>query len=293
MARSNWLVLIAIIGCGKSAPPAQTPEPSAVATPAPMMPVDNTAVIARGEYVATIAGCMTCHSPDRSRPLAGGPIDKWLAPNITPDKETGIGNWKDEQVIAAIRQGVRYDGVRLLPIMPYASYHRMTDDDAKAVVAYLRAQPPIHHRVGRSKAGGMRPIEMEAPVGNVDPRDSAKGHGRYLAALMHCSGCHTQGRDEYAGGMAFKLDDGKTILSPNITSDPDTGIGRWSSDDIVRAVKTMTLPDGNRIRGPMAKYAEAWSKLSEEDARALAAYIKSVPAIRNEVVEPQPQVSSQ
>jgi mono/diheme cytochrome c family protein len=246
-------------------------------------------VIERGGYVATISGCMVCHSPDRSRPLAGGPLDKWQAPNITPDKETGIGAWTDAQIVAAIRQGVRNDGMRLLPIMPYPYYHRMTDEDANAVVAFLRAQPPIHNRVGRSKAGGMRPVELDAPVGNVDPRDSAKGHGRYFAALMHCSGCHTEGRDEYSGGRAFQLADGKTILSPNITSDPDTGIGRWSTDDIIRAVKTMTLPDGRRIRGPMAHYAEAWSKLTDEDARALAAYIKSIPAIHNEVTEPPAQ----
>jgi len=240
----------------------------------------NAADVARGKYVATIAGCMVCHGND----LAGGHEAKlpdgsgmWRASNITSDPIAGLGNWTDEQIVAAVRRGVRPDGAHLLPIMPYPYYHQLTDDDAHALVAYLRTVPAVARRVARSDASpSLKPLELEDPAGNVD---TPALHGEYLANLMHCAACHTpdDGR-AFAGGRQFDK-----LVAPNITSDRTTGIGGWTEDDIVRAVRTMTSPDNSKIEGPMALYASAWSQLTDADAHALAAYIKSIPAIEHDV----------
>lgn len=117
-------------------------------------------LVARGEYLATITGCGDCHTPgtfygapDMSRKLSGselgwqGPWGVSYARNLTPDKETGIGSWTDEQIITAIRQGRRPDGTPVLPPMPWPDFAAMTDDDVKAIVAFLRSVPPVHHAV--------------------------------------------------------------------------------------------------------------------------------------------------
>ena len=263
------------------------------------MPVD-TNQLARGTYVAKIAGCAVCHTSDSTRPFAGGPDQRgpggkgvWRAPNITPDPATGIGRWTDEQIIAAIRTGVRPDSARLVPIMPYPEYHAMTDADARALVVFLRAQKPVVNKVARSQGLDVQPVVVAPPRGNVDPVEQPQAHGKYVAALMHCGSCHTpqlgphQG-ETFAGGMAFDAtpaEGGGTIFSPNITSDMKTGIGKWNEDDIVRAVREMKTPDGAAIHGPMALYKDAWAALTDSDARALATYVRSVPSVDNEVVK--------
>jgi len=153
----------------------------------------------------------------------------------------------------------------------------MTDDDARALVTYLRSVPAVDHRVARSDPSTtLKPLELEAPAGNAD---TPALHGEYLANLMHCAACHTpDSGGAYAGGRTFD-----SFVAPNITSDRATGIGAWSEDDIVRAVRTMTTPDGAKIEGPMAFYATAWSQLSDADAHALASYIKGLPAIDHDV----------
>ena len=304
MARTLALlaVLVVLGNCRKDPAPATTPPP-----PDPSTWPAETAQVARGGYVAAISGCVLCHTPmkggaqDRTRLLAGGLEEKlgrgvWRSPNITPDRATGIGAWTDAQIIAAIRIGLRPDGTGLLPIMPYPYYHHMTDADARAVVAFLRAQQPIAHEVRRSEDLDLRPVELPEPVGNVDPTDDAWAHGEYLANLMHCGACHTpqegpHARATFAGGMPFVLPDGRTIFSANITSDPDTGIGRWSEDQLIRTLRTMKTPHGSPIEGPMAMYAGAWSQLDDRDARALAVYVKSVPPARNKIGERHPAVT--
>jgi mono/diheme cytochrome c family protein len=289
MTRTTLIPLLVLVGCR---PPAATPQlpPAPVATKTPVL---DPALVARGSYIASISGCVTCHTADASRPLAGGVEGKfpdgsvWRTPNITPDARTGTGAWKTAEMITAVRQGIRPDGIRLAPIMPYPFYHRMTDRDARALASFLLAQSPIEHRVERSDRSPLRPLELPRPVGNIDP-DDVKGHGEYLAALMHCGACHTPTSGPHAnvagaGGTAFVLRDGRTIKAPNITSDPETGIGRWSEADIARTVRTMVRPDGVLIQGPMASYKDDWNRLTETDAYALALYIKSLPAVRNDV----------
>ncbi|MDB4959580.1 MAG: c-type cytochrome [Myxococcales bacterium] len=266
------LILVAM-GCHRE--PAPTP-PHVAPTPVVQAPVD----IERGRYVATIAGCMVCHG----KTLEGGLEQKlpkggvWRASNITPDPLTGIGMWTDDEIITAIRQGVRPDHNRLLPVMPYPFYHRMTDEDAKAVVAFLRVQPPVEHRVARSEAN-MKPVMLPPPHGNFDPVNDKRGHGGYLAALMHCAACHGP---DLGGGEKFQVE-GVEVVSANITPDPETGIGKWTDDDIVIALRTMMLPNGLAIREPMASYVDAWSQLRDDDAYSIAVFLKSVPPVNRKV----------
>jgi mono/diheme cytochrome c family protein len=163
----------------------------------------------------------------------------------------------------------------------------MTDADAYALVAYLRSEIPVWNVIKpNDRASAQSLPEMPAPTGNVDP-DDARGHGEYLATLMHCAACHTATDGAaFAGGAKFKLLDGRELVAPNITSDAETGIGGWTEDQIVRAVRTMTRPDGRPIEGPMARYSTVWAWLSDADARALATYIKSIGAVRTDPIAP-------
>jgi mono/diheme cytochrome c family protein len=294
--RASMIAIIAL-GCA----PHQNPHPPSPAfSPQPVV-MHSREQIARGAYVAAIAGCTTCHTPmmpdgqlpDHSRELAGGsevrlPDGSLIRmPNITVDRETGIGKWSDAQIVAAIRQGVRPDGARLAPMMPYAYYNRMTDSDAAAVVAYVRAEPPVRQRVARSEGVRTAGPVMAAPRGYVDRAADPKAHGEYIASLMHCGACHTPQRgpfanQTFAGGLAM----GPSVVSANISSDPETGIGAWGEADVIDAVRAMRTPSGATIRAPMAMYREAWSQLSDDDAHALAVYVKSVPAVKHEVKQP-------
>ncbi len=259
----------------------QPPPPPANGAPAPDP--------ARGAYIAAIAGCTTCHE----RTLAGGKEMKLPTggtarmPNITNDRETGVGAWSDAQIVTAIRRGVRPDGAKLAPLMPYPYYNRMTDADANAVVAYIRSQPPVRKPVKRSD-GLPAPVEMASGRGNVDRVEDLHAHGEYLASLMHCAACHTprQGplaNQALAGGMAFG-----NVIAANITPDRDTGIGSWSDDEIIRAVREMKDNTDQDLRPPMANYRDGYSKLTDEDARALVLYLRSVPPVHHDITADKP-----
>jgi cytochrome c553 len=270
----------------------------------------DAALIQRGGYLASLGGCGLCHmpmteqGPDMTRMFAGGftateklpdgSTFQWRGANITPDKDTGIGAWTDQQLATAIREGVRPDGRRLSPIMPYMLYNRLTDDDVKAMAAFLRSLPPIANKVepvDSSKLLAMMPPVPPAknePVG-ADP----VAKGAYTASLMHCVLCHTplgpQGPDmskAFAGGTPMEVPPmfGTGVLyASNITSDPETGIGKWTEADIIKAVTAATRPDGRPIQGPMQFYAPMWSQLTDEDAGDLARFVKSIPPIVNKV----------
>jgi len=282
-------------------PPAQpAPKPVAVA-PEPEPQLDPTQV-ARGAYVAALAGCKACHSPmkngasDGTKPYAGGLEVKmpngsvWRAPNITPDRASGIGRWSDTELVTAMRRGIAKDGTKLLPIMPYPYYHRMTDADAKAVVAFLRSQRPIYNEVEKSDTASVAPIDLPEPVNNVDDPKDPKSHGEYLAALMHCGQCHTPTEGAmanviFAGGVELPTQTGSSVMSANITSDKVTGIGQWTEEELVTAIRTGKTPTGHVIEGPMAMYLEGWSMIEDADAHALVRYIQSVQPANHDVPE--------
>jgi mono/diheme cytochrome c family protein len=317
-------VLAVAPGCGKkdkdkkgpsakTQPTAPTPPPVKPDPPKPDPEEAKAELVKKGAYVANVTGCVLCHTgvgpqgPDLANPFAGGlevteempggmKFD-WRSPNITPDPDTGIGKWTDEQIIAAVREGVRADGSRLSPMMPYMMYNAMSDDDAKALVAFLRAQKPVARKVERiplPKAFEAMPPTPKA-AGTAWP---AEKRGEYLATLMHCAMCHTpmgpQGPDmkrAFAGGNPmkippqFKAVGTGTNFSANITSDPETGIGKWTEQQVADAIKSMKRPDPKRpiIGFPMFLYQTTWSQLTDDDVMAVAKYIKGIAPVVNKV----------
>lgn len=296
MRRSLCLALVS--ACYVVPPAAPPPQPPRVVA---QLPPAEAPQITKGRYLAQLGGCTTCHTAvtpagtrDMPRALAGGfevqfgTSGAWRSPNITPDRETGIGDWTDAELVAAIRDGRGRDGRQLLPIMPSAYYRWLTDEDTAAIVAYLRAQPAIPNMVTPSAGVFMDPAPaVEQP----------KDRGAYVANLMHCDGCHTprigpHANEPFAGGVAFELGDGHGCVSANITNDMTTGIGAWSDDEFVSTIRLMKRPTGEPIYGPMAMYRDAWSHITGEDARALTTYVRSIAPVKNELPERHPIVTS-
>jgi mono/diheme cytochrome c family protein len=250
----------------------------------------------RGRYLMeSIVACGNCHTPQGPQgplpgmELAGGlkiedkPFTAYT-PNITPDRETGIGTWTDAQIITAIREGKRPDGSIIGPPMPIALYRGMSDSDARAIVAYLRAVKPVKNVVAKSEYRMPLPPSWGPPVrkvADVSPRNTL-AYGRYLAGPAgHCIECHStpgpQGAPDFAnklggGGMNFYGPWG-TSVAPNITP---TGIGKYSDAELKKVITTGVRPDGTRLKPPMG--VAYYAKLRAADLDALVAYLRSLPA---------------
>jgi mono/diheme cytochrome c family protein len=254
-------------------------------------------VIERGRYlVEGIAGCGNCHTPKGSngdlpgRHLAGGmvfgePPFRAVAPNITPDPETGIGRWTDAQIATAIREGRRPDGTIIGPPMPFALYRGLSDRDLAAMVAYLRTVPPVRNAAEKSVYRIPLPPGYGPPVTDVPdpPADDPVARGRYLAGPVgHCIECHTPmaegGRRDWSrtgvGGQPFHGPWG-TSVAANITPNRTRGIGGWTDAQIIRAVTQGVSADGRRLFPPMG-YAY-YARMDERDLRDLVAYLRSLP----------------
>ncbi|MGE3545876.1 MAG: cytochrome c [Kofleriaceae bacterium] len=303
------IALVAIAACGKKKSEEAPTGTAAVNTPEPgtkpAEPVGpDPKLVERGRYLTNVMGCGFCHmpvgpnGPDTTRAFAGGlevteAFGTWRSPNITPHKGSGIGGWTDEQIITAVREGVRPDGGKLAPIMPYPFYNRLTDDDAKALVAFLRTVPAVDNVVAKSEVK-LPHVPVPKPANLPDDTADPVKHGEYLATIMHCTMCHTPLKPDFtpdmskqfAGGMEFEMPPvfgtGKLYAS-NITSDPVTGIGKWSAEDIAKAVKTMMRPNGKPILGPMMFYQTGWAQMEEGDIAAVAAYVKQLAPVKNKV----------
>jgi len=262
------------------------------------------ALVKRGAYLVNgPAACANCHTPRNSdfslvqgMEFAGGfklvdPAFTVYSANITPDKDTGIGTWTDGEVLRAIRQGVGKDGKVIFPPMPVPTYNNMSDDDAKAIVAYLRTLKPIHNVVPDS-TWNMPQQAMPAPKGAPAPvADDKVAYGRYIAtAIAHCFECHTtpdeRGTPDMAhhlgaGGFRISLAPGMDVITPNITSDPATGIGKWSDADIKKALTDGVAPSGQHLSPPMPF---PWFKhMTDSDLDAVVAYLHTLPPIVNNV----------
>jgi hypothetical protein len=277
----------------------------AVADDAATAPAVDPKLVARGAYVANVAGCVLCHTaltptgPDMANAWGGGlemteKFGTWKSPNISPDKASGIGGWTDEQIILAIREGVRPDGSRLYPIMPYLFYNAMSNDDAAALVAFMRTLSSVSRQVGRND---LKLPQIPAPkaVGATPAADPVK-QGEYLSTLMHCALCHTPMSDSgmpdmaraNAGGFEFEMPPmfgTGTLYSANITSDPETGLGKWSDDEIRGAIFRGLKKDGSPVMGPMQMYLAVWSTLTDADQTAVVAYVRSLAPIKNKVAK--------
>jgi len=255
--------------------------------------------IERGRYlVEGILTCGNCHSPrgpggviDAARLYSGGP-QTWDEPsftvkgsNITPDPETGIGKWATAEVRKAVGEGVRPDGTRLAPVMPYLFYKAFVPDDLDSVVEYVRSVPPVHNAVQRPLYKSALPTDplpgAERPFSKVDLRDPVK-HGFYLVTIGHCMECHTPGHaghHDFAeslgkGGQTFRGPWGESV-SRNITSHKEKGIGSWSDAEIKRAITQGVRPDGSRLKPPMGF---AWyARMDDDDLSAIVAYLRTVP----------------
>jgi hypothetical protein len=274
--------------------------------------------IERGRYLFTsLLDCDGCHSErDFSRlggPVVAGTIGKGgqmrleglpgtvYAPNITPDKETGIGNWTDGEKIRAIREGISKDGHMLFPLMPYTGYRYLSDIDTVSLVAYLNTLAPIRNYVPRSSIsffvatmikGVPEPVTRYIPP--VD-RNGGEIYGEYLVSIAGCEECHTpQKRGQadaslrFAGGRVFATPSG-TVLSANITPDKDTGIGSW---DFIRfrdrmrmlaQYKDTELPKVGPERFTLMPYL-SYRDLNDHDLESIFLYIRSRRAIANAVV---------
>ena len=262
----------------------------------------------RGRYLAeALTGCVACHSPiDESRPgdfpQAGleytgrvwpegsGFPGKIVAPNISPDPETGIGQWTDGEIVRAIREGVSRDGRPLFPLMNYPGYRDLTDEDVLAIVAYLRTRKPIRRDNGRTELDfpvGMMIRTLPQPLEGTAPGLPPAGveRGRAMLKVLLCGECHTPRDDrgnpvpgkELAGGSPFTGPWG-VVYAANITSHPSTGIGAYSNDDLKRVLKEGKNRAGREL------WVMPWSvtrNLTDTDIDALIAALREVPASPN------------
>ncbi len=259
--------------------------------------------IKRGEYLTRAADCLVCHTARGGQQYAGGyafalPVGTLYSTNITPDKETGIGNYTDQDFLAAMHRGVRKDGARLYPAMPFASYTYMTDDDALAIKAYLFSLPPVH---APARANTLKfpfdqrwVIGMWSAVFNADKRfqpDTSKSpewnRGAYLSeALAHCGECHTPRNIAFALNNRKKFGGEVTAgwSAYNISEDKGSGIGAWSDDDIAAYIANGHANGHGSASGPMGEaVAESLSRLAPDDIRAIVAYVRSVPATNSDL----------
>lgn len=255
----------------------------------------------RGEYVLATGSCVACHTVEKGGAfLAGGrelktDFGSFFSPNITPDPETGIGGWSDEDFIKALRKGVSPTGARYYPTFPYTSYARMTVQDIVDLKAYLDSIPAVRNPVPahdlafpfniRMSMIGWQLLFLDDAPFAPDPSQSAEwNRGAYLVTGPgHCGECHSPRNiigvvdaDRALSGNK-NGPEGKAV--PNITPGPG-GIGDWSTDDIVSALEIGMLPDGDFLGGSMTEVVDDnTSKLTPEDREAIATYLTSLKPI--------------
>lgn len=254
----------------------------------------------RGAYLTAAGGCGSCHTDTENdgEPFAGGhplesPYGVFYAPNITPDKDTGIGTWTDAEFLAALRRGVSPDGSAYYPSFPYPSYAGMTEEDALDIRAYLATLAPVRrdntphdlawYMPGRWAMGIWQWLFSPWEYPSAAGLPAAEQRGAYIVRhLGHCGECHTP-RDifgalgtesELAGSPKGSPGGG----APDLTPDPDRGIGRWSLADLEFFLELGMKPDGDFAGGGMAPVVdENTAQLTKDDRAAIAAFLRSLP----------------
>lgn len=267
-------------------------------------------LIEQGEYIARAADCMACHVGADGTPWAGGkptvtPMGEIIAPNISSSTKYGIGKYSVEDLTNVLRNGKTPSGTHLYPAMPYPDYQGMTDDDIKALHAYLQSLPAVEKKPD-TKTDLAFPFNMrflmrfwdsqnlgkyQAPTG----LDEQQARGQYIVDYLgHCGTCHTprnslMGSDyeHYLGGAQVG-----SWFAPNITSDEQAGIGSWSEQQLADYFKNGQMGYAAQAAGPMGEAVHySLQYLSQADRLAMAAYLKTVPAIANEA-QKQPILSA-
>lgn len=252
-------------------------------------------LVQRGAYLVNAGDCAACHTAKGGKPFAGGlymktPFGEISTPNITPDKETGIGAWSDDQFYRLMHEGLDDEGQYIYPVMPFPWYTIVSRDDVDAIRAYLNTVPAVKkprapNRLDfpaniRSSLLAWRTVFFKPRDFKPDPAHSdAVNRGDYLVnGLAHCGECHngrpalgatSKHRQVLAGGVIDNW------YAPNISSDARDGIGNWSNEQLARYLKTGVAPDGGVAAGPMAETVHSLSKLTEPDLLAIAAYLKT------------------
>jgi len=271
-----------------SAPRVELPDPTLE---------EMAALVSRGEYVFRIAGCAGCHT-QKDGPLLGGgrtldvPFGPFVPPNISSDPKTGIGNWRFQDLVRALRYGRSPEGRAYLPVFPYTSYSGLQLEDMRALYAYLRTVAPVARASEPSAPwylrGGVAARAWQrlfyTPAAPIEVSDTPS-RGHYLAtALGHCIECHTP-RNRFGvpiDALAFAgTDDGPDgDPVPNITPDREHGIGKWRTGALREFFSSGMKPDGDFASGAMVNVIDYSTQyLTQEDAGALIAYLRSLPAI--------------
>jgi mono/diheme cytochrome c family protein len=271
----------------------------ALATPVAAQAADGD--LARGNYLLnSIVACGNCHTPKGpdgkaidGQDLSGGtvieiPAFRAVAPNITQDRETGIGGWTDQQIIAAIREGRRPDGTIIGPPMPIEFYRSMSDNDVRAIVAALRRVPAISHKVEKSTYKIPLPPSYGPPVTHVPDvgRGNPTAYGRYLADIGHCMECHTpfeKGRLDTVrwggGGRELPSFPAGVVISANLTPGNPNGVAHWTNAQFKNTIKTGIRPDGRALVRTMA--FDWYKNVKDDDLNALVAYLRTLKPVKN------------
>ncbi len=263
--------------------------------------------IERGKYLTNAGDCVACHTADKGKPFAGGrpvetPFGNIYSPNITPDRETGIGTWSDEDFYRAMHLGIDANGKRLYPAMPYPYYTKMTRDDVMAVRSYLSTIPPVTQKPPANQLNwplnyrvlmkGWDWMYFEPGTYQPDMNKNAEwNRGAYLVeGAEHCGACHTPKNIAGADKSNQRLTGGllQNWFAPDLTSNRSKGLGNWTNDDIVEYLKA----GRNRYSGATGLMAEvvtnSTSKLNDEDLHAIAVYLKDVTSDKAETSSNKP-----
>lgn len=258
------------------------------------------ALLERGRYLVEIVGfCGACHTTRgptgallTGMAQAGGRVFeergfRAVAPNITQDRDTGIGAWTDAQIATAIRGGVRPDGSLIGPPMPVESYRGISDSDLAAMVAYLRTIPSVRHAVTEKSRYPFALQPSGPPVAHVPdpPAGDRVARGEYLAVnIAHCMDCHSaqlgEGRADPAGrGASGLVLEGPwgVVVARNISSHKEMGIGAWSDEQILAAITRGVSADGRKLAVPMGGRSPVWARIAPDDLRDIVAYLRALP----------------
>ncbi|MCX4143942.1 MULTISPECIES: cytochrome c [Paraburkholderia] len=273
------------------------------------MAATSSDLVKRGEYLARAGDCVACHTADKARPFAGGlpintPFGTIVTPNITPDPDTGIGQWSDTDFLRAMHEGVGKSGERLYPAFPYAEYTKVTDQDVLAIRAYLNTLTPIHYAPPSNSLKFPFNLRWLMVFWNLfnfdegrfvpDPKQSAEwNRGAYLVrGLAHCEECHTP--RNFTQGLKTSSRFSGAVQAGwhayNITSDKNSGVGNWSDDELVAYLSTGAAPGRANAAGPMAEVVtDSTQYLTHEDVRSIVTYLRSVPPINGGESRPRDQ----
>ena len=303
------IVLLALLAVAISATIGWRPILGPSARPATARSFERTPQrLQRGQYLANaVSGCLFCHSEHdwaspgepivagtegagQIAPYAGLP-GRIVAANITPDRETGLGNWSDDEIARAIREGVDRDGGTLFPLMPYEKFRNMSDEDVASVVVYLRSLPAVRHELPKTEVIfpvryliRNAPQPLTAAVTSPSPSDRL-AWGTYLTTITGCDDCHTSREKgqvvpgmNFAGGIVFQ-DPAGQAASANITPDA-SGIAYYNEDLFLKMMRTGFVQA--RKINPVMPYT-LYGKMTDDDLKAIFGYLRTLKPVHHRV----------